>query len=230
MPMVSWPLIVGLILLQFAVALLPGRGWVLRLQVQRKIQHALSALVLVYLYGWVLPYRAALLCLGGAIVFAYCIHRLRSRLPLFNAWLIRHFDVLLRRREYVVLPGAFWLLVGAWFTFALFARPIAVLCLLYVGLGDPSAGLVNAWLAAPSAASHCGNVRKTWFGMLAMALVCGACTLFYVPFSGWLGAVWIGVGGGLPAWVERYTQDTLDDNVSVPLITGSVLTFLLLLG
>lgn len=257
MPFASWSAllpILALLFVQFALAALPERGIALRLQLRRKLQHALSALAMLILYAFVLPYSMSVCMVAVCVLLAYGVHALRLRRPALNRWLIARFASLLRPHEHARLPGAFWLLVGTLLVALIASSSVTVLCLTYVAFGDPIAGLVNARRSQRQPGTP--GAHKAWHGAVGMALACGALTwaaltwflqapdllqhaslltntggnvALLATLSSAQRLAWAVVGGVTPALIE-WRSRKIDDNLTIPVLTGGVLTALQALG
>jgi dolichol kinase len=138
------------ILLQVLVSRQPQLLLTDRYHVRRRLQHALSGLLCVFLFSQLAPLQPPLgntIATAGATggwLFLLIGHRLRLAWPAVNARLMALFGPLLREHERDHLPGAFWLLFS--YSVVMYCRrsyPIAVLAMLYLAVGDPVAGLVG---------------------------------------------------------------------------------------
>jgi hypothetical protein len=104
-----------------------------KLNVRRKLQHALSG-VLIYAASAFFPTSvASAVLLAMALVFL-CVHALRKRSAHVDRWFVETYYGILRREELArrVLPGSFYFLLGSALALAVFPRAIARLSLLHV--------------------------------------------------------------------------------------------------
>jgi glycerol-3-phosphate acyltransferase PlsY len=138
-----------------------------------------------------------------------------NHLPTRNVF--RHFfGELLRNHEEVSLLGSTYLLIACLLSIHLFPKPIAVLALAFLIVGDTMAAIVGKWL---------GRVRifdKTLEGSLACLVTCYLLTLLVpeVPFR-------VAVVGALTATVFELLPIPLDDNFRIPLSAGFAMDFFL---
>ena len=150
----------------------------------------------------------------------------RFRLAKLNRFFLRWLHVLLKREESQQVTGATFLLIAACFCFLLFDKPIAVAVLLFLSLGDPVAALVGRPMPGPRilGKSPLGTVAFVGVSLLVLALLSVA---GITAFSGVL------VVAAIIAGLVELAPIPLDDNLTVPLISGSFaqyFPFLLTLG
>jgi acyl phosphate:glycerol-3-phosphate acyltransferase len=129
----------------------------------------------------------------------------------------RHFfGELLRNHEEVSLLGSTYLLIACLLTIHLFPKPVAVLALAFLILGDTVAAIVGKSI---------GRVRifgKTLEGTLACFAVCFALTLAIpeIPLH-------VGLVGAFVATAFELLPVPLDDNFRIPLSAGFAMELLL---
>ncbi|TMQ53217.1 MAG: phosphatidate cytidylyltransferase [Candidatus Eisenbacteria bacterium] len=130
----------------------------------------------------------------------------------------RHFfGELLRNHEEASLLGSTYLLIAMLLTLHLFDKPVAVLALGFLVLGDTVAAIVGKSI---------GKIRllggKTLEGSLSCLAVCYGLTLFMpgIPF-------YVGLVGALTATVFELLPIPLDDNFRIPLSAGFAMELLL---
>ena len=146
----------------------------------------------------------------------------RLRLPWLNQWAIRCLSPLLKTSERHAVTGATYLVLASFVAFLAFDKPVAIAALLFISLGDPVAALVGSRVPGPRLAG------KSPIGSLAFVIV-GLATASVlmavdVPEHHWA----IAVGASVAALVEL-TPLPIDDNLTVPLISGAAITLLLLI-
>lgn len=133
---------------------------------------------------------------------------------------ILFFGSFLRRHEIRRLSGASYLLLGCFITSLLYSKPIVVAACTYIIVGDTFAAIFGQNIKSPRIFQN-----KTVLGSLSflLASLLGAYLLHILtgalPFSHLvIGAVAASVFESLPL--------PLDDNFSVPIITGFVMSLL----
>ena len=156
--------------------------------------------------------------LVGLSGLALAMEATRAAVPWANERLLR-FVPLFKPEERARLTGATFLVLAATLAFALFSKEVAVLCLIFVSVGDPVAALAGfrSRRGRLFGKSIAGTVA---FGAAALA---AASLAALHPDVGW--AWWI-VVGAMVAAVGEMLPLRLDDNLSVPLAAGGVMTLL----
>jgi dolichol kinase len=187
-----------------------------RREVYRKAIHIAS--IALPLLVWLVPRRVALLVLVPAVAVALLIEvlRLRFRGPRYH--FLRRTRTLLRHRERRRLTGATYMATAYTLALLFFPTPVAVLAMLYNGLGDAAAALVGRrW------GRHRLRSGKSLEGMgaaLAVNLAVGILLpgILLVPaLAGALTAalleladlppddnLWVVLGGGGAVWAAMY--------------------------
>ena len=189
----------------------------LRSELKRKAIHLASLSIPLAYYltpdPWQRDWERALL---AAVILSLAIEVFRlNHLPTRN--LFRHFfGELLRNHEDVSLLGSTYLLIACLLSIHLFPKPIAVLALAFLIVGDTMAAIVGKWL---------GRTRifdKTLEGSLACLVTCYLLTLLVpeIPFR-------VAVVGALTATVFELLPIPLDDNFRIPLSAGFAMDFFL---
>jgi dolichol kinase len=189
----------------------------LRSELKRKAIHLASLSIPLGYYLtpdlWQRDWERALL---AAVILSLAIEVFRlNHQPTRNVF--RHFfGELLRNHEEVSLLGSTYLLIACLLSIHLFPKPIAVLALAFLIVGDTMAAIVGKWL---------GRVRifdKTLEGSLACLVTCYLLTLLVpeIPFR-------VAVIGALTATVFELLPIPLDDNFRIPLSAGFAMDFFL---
>ncbi len=139
-------------------------------------------------------------------------------------WLNRHFlhwlAPLLKGSETNRITGATYLVIAALAVFGLFDSTIAVASLLFLSLGDPAAALVGRAMPGPRIQ---GKSPGGTAAFLAVSLaVVGLLVAVGVVEYHWV----LLVGAAVAALVELASLPP-DDNLTVPLISGAAMHFLI---
>ena len=150
---------------------------------------------------------------------ALLVETARLRLPGLNHLLVRWLRPLLKETENRRITGATYIAFSALVAFLVFDKPVAIAALFFLSLGDPVASLVG---------SRVGGFRifgKSPWGTLAFVIVA-------LAIAGVLSAAdvaspyWgLAAGAGVAASVEL-APALLDDNLTVPLISGAAMTLI----
>jgi dolichol kinase len=184
----------------------------LRREVYRKLIHIAS--IALPLLVWVVPREVALAVLVPAALVALLVEALRLSLRGPRYHFLSRTRTLLRHRERRRLTGATYMALAYALALVFFATPVAVLAMLYNGLGDAAAALVGRrW------GRHRLGSGKSVEGAAAAFTVCLAAGVVVpgIPFAaaavGALAAalleladlppddnLWVVLGGGGAVW------------------------------
>jgi dolichol kinase len=172
----------------------------------------LSIAILTYL----LPHQTMLVLLGAGTGALVVLDLVRLRSPRVHAWAAKALKPLLRDYEQSRLLGATFLLVACLAVVTLFSKPVAVLAVTYVAVGDPLAGLVG----------EKGGRRRLFKTHLVSALVClASCIVAAVVwhYAGLDILLSVALLGATAAAMAESVSTRIDDNLSIPLISGAVM-------
>ena len=152
-----------------------------------------------------------LIIVGTLTLLSISIEILRNRNSYIKKIFIKHLNFMLRRNEIRgFITGATWLLIGNFLTIFIFPISVAVPALLYLSVGDPTAALVgkNFRSFTIGEKSLVGSLFGFLFGLILVSLVNRV-----LPFY----AVMI---GSLVAMIVEVLPSSIDDNLSIPLLSG----------
>ncbi len=186
-------------------------------ELARKAVHYNASLIPIIYYFFV-DRRIALIILGGCSAAIILAEILRMRNPLSRNLYVRIFGWMIRSYEYEGhFTGATYVFLGSFFTILLFPKEIAVIVLLFLSVGDPTACLVGLSI---------GKVKiwrnKTLEGSMAF-VIAGFLATSWVPGI----ALWIKVIGAFLACFVELIPWKVDDNITIPIITGCMMMLLL---
>lgn len=145
-----------------------------KIHISRRVQHAVTGLVLIVISYIIPPYPIGCLLLLLATAAFYVIHKKRVHDSKWDDWYIQQFGSLLRthergeweppqeieamqnniihckrrRKSIPALPGAFYFLLGAALSTFLFPATVARTSVTVLSVSDPIAGLVGSWFTA----------------------------------------------------------------------------------
>lgn len=184
-------------------------------EIKRKSFHFCGIIYVIGLIHIPRPAYVAILTMALIVVLAFEMARLK--IPTVGRWVEKIFGSLLRSGEQGRPSGVFWMLAGVNVTVVLVESvPLAAASLLYLILGDGVASLAGMRLGGP----HWPRSQKRVSGSLACFLVCLLIGVVLLqPQFGW-GAV---VVGALVATVVEFGVVPMDDNFTIPVISGLVL-------
>jgi acyl phosphate:glycerol-3-phosphate acyltransferase len=186
----------------------------------RKIYHLTGGLVLIALY--VKLGRVTGLCtLLGVFVFATAVDLLRLRVKAFNDFMYAHMRLFIRDSERSVLTGTPWYALGILCAAAFYDAPIAVYAVSFLAIGDVSATTIGErW--GTIKISGVKSLQGT-LAFIAAATIAGLVINFYI-FPVGAGIV---VAGALTAAAVELIPVNINDNLTIPLISGGLMKILM---
>ena len=180
----------------------------------RKSIH-LSGLILPVIYLF-LDKPTMLVLMGILTGAALAVEFVKWCSPHFGKFFSRIFKPLLRSHERKgAMTGATYYLISAFLCILLFAKTIAIVCIFFMILGDMAAALVGKKWGRTKLLG-----RKSLEGSAACFVVCVAIALVKLTPV-------IAIVGALVATIVELMPFPIDDNLTVPLISGAVMHFLM---
>lgn len=188
----------------------------------RRIFHLVAASGTTLL-SLAIPEHPYMFLIGSGALLALAMEASRLRSPRLNGLYMSVFGPILKQSESAEITGATWFLIAAFFTFFFYGAEIALPVLLFVAIGDPAAALVGSRFPGPRfwEKSPGGIVAFIAAGLGVWAIICAA------GYGQWSWA--IVVAAAIAAAVE-FAPTPIDDNLTVPLIGGAVMTAALAAG
>lgn len=186
-------------------------------ELKRKAIHLASLAIPVGFYfspdSWYPWWERGLL---ASVILSLAIEVFRLNHPRTRHVFRHFFGELLRNHEEASLLGSTYLLIACLLSIHLFEKPVAVLALSFLILGDTMAAVVGKSI---------GRVRifgKTLEGSLACFVVCYGLTAAVpgIPFP-------VGLVGAAVATLFELLPIPLDDNFRIPLSAGFAMELLL---
>ncbi|MCY3693124.1 MAG: hypothetical protein OXH30_14125, partial [Chloroflexi bacterium] len=170
-----------------------------------------------------IPEHPYMFLIGSGALLALAMEVSRLRSPRLNAVYMAVFGPILKQSESAEITGATWFLIAAFFTFFFYGPEVALPALLFVAIGDPAAALVGSHFPGPRlwGKSPSGIAAFIAAALGVWAIVCAA------GYGQWSWAI---VTGAVVAAAVEFTPTPIDDNLTVPLIGGAVLTAALAAG
>ena len=184
-------------------------------ELRRKSIHLLG-LVFPILYVFTTRHTA-IIAVGALLAIALGVELLKAFLPAFRGIFMRIFSPMLRSQERRGgLTGATYYLVGSFLCILLFDKTLAIVCLCFLTLGDLFAALIGKQWGRIKLFS-----RKSLEGSLACFVVCTAVALLIGlhPI--------VAIVGALVATLIELLPTGVDDNVTIPLISGLAMHLLI---
>lgn len=190
------------------------------LHLERKIWHMGSVAFMALFYSLV-PESVSLWCLiiGAIVIVPMDFMRLRN--PQLNEVLVRWFRVIIRKSEVDRLSGSSYLVVGVLLVVLLFPRDVVLLTLLFLAFADPVASYFGIRFGKDKIFGH-----KSLQGTMAAFAVCTLVTFLFLSNKGILPErilVVSLIGGLIGALAELIPIGKLDDNFTLPVLSGTAL-------
>jgi dolichol kinase len=113
------------------------------------------------------------------------------------------------------LTGATWVMIGAVITITLFSKPVAIIALIFMSLGDTAAGLIGQRFGKHKIGD------KTWEGFFGGLIICIIIALNF-PFL----PLTVSLIGAISAMIMELIPIPLDDNFKIPLGSGAIMMML----
>ena len=184
-------------------------------ELRRKSIHLLG-LIFPILYVFTTQHTA-IIGVGCLLAFVLGIELLKAFFPAFRAMFMRIFSPMLRSQEQKGgLTGATYYLIGSFLCILLFDKTLAIVCLCFLTLGDLFAALIGKQWGRIKLFS-----RKSLEGSLACFIVCAAIALLIG-----LHPV-VAIVGALVATLIELLPTGVDDNITIPVISGLAMHLLI---
>lgn len=188
----------------------------------RKIYHAVMGMACFSIYAFFIDRSLALWLLavvGGAWAI---LDFLRLRIPTLNNLALKVFGPVMRKEELSRPSGNTFYVIGLLAVVLLFPKWIALLSVLYLALGDPTAAIVGTLMGT----AKIPGTKKSVEGCLGNFCLSSLCTVTFVslymkqPFHY---SIIIGLIGGFFSMLVEVLPLPLDDNFSIPTASGFLL-------
>lgn len=189
------------------------------LQIGRRLFHFLNGSAIATLYAVLLTRKQAVYILGTLACVLYLFEQIRINYPELSdkiGWINR---ALLRAEEQLKESAAVPYAMGILLTILTFPKIVALIAIYTLAIGDPLSALVGIKFG-----KHRIVPGKTIEGTLAFLTACGVCS-FVVLSLALGGPSWQFFGVSLMIGIISSVYETLplriDDNLTIPLFTGS---------
>ena len=183
---------------------------------KRKLIHLFN-LAIPFSYLYVFPEKWVFVKLLSILMVLFIIFDiLRHKVAWVKSLFSLFIDSMLRSHEQEgKLTGATWVMIGAVISIILFSKPVAIIALIFMSLGDTAAGLIG---------QRYGKHKiwnKSWEGFFGGLFVCIIIGMNYslLPMT-------ISLSGAVAAMVMEILPIPLDDNFKIPLGAGAIMMML----
>ncbi len=198
------------------------------LHLARKGWHLFMGLTIATIYMGGMDRTTAVVILGSVLGWDLVMETLRLRSPTLNQKIVRLWGPLMRSSEVDRLSGVPYYLSAAILAIGIFPKPIAVLSIVFLAVGDPLASLSGILFGDLGPRFRSGkSLIGTAFGVLSCII---SASVFLPAYGvvGWDLAV-IALLGGIAGGTAEILPLDVDDNFSIPVVSGFALWLLFIL-
>ena len=177
---------------------------------------------------FLLPKTPSLLILSPFVAGAIMIDIVRLRKLPLHGFLNRLLGSVLRDHEEEDFAGASYILSASFLSILLFQKSLAIAAISFIILGDIAAALIGRRFGktkipwSPTKVNPFGNDRKSLEGSLSCLLMCLVVAMVIPQLP-----LWIGIIGAVTATLAEGISLPINDNFSVPLLSGLCMQLLL---
>ena len=189
--------------------------------VARRLWHMSMMTLIAYLYWAFFTKEQALLLIttvGTVFLLGDCF---RLKYDTLNQAILKVLGRIMRKSELTSQSAMAPFILALFIVVMLFSKPIALMAILYLGVGDPVASIVGIYYGK----TKLFGTRKSLEGFVANFLVSSILT--YIVFSSFhLGGdalLAISLIGGFGAAASEASPLITDDNLHVPIISACIL-------
>lgn len=189
----------------------------------RKIWHIVGVLVIFFLFQ-LMPLDIAKYSIVICTLAFVSIDIFRKKHPQLNTFFVQIFKPIIRQHEINSYAGTTFLFLGVMILILIFPPIIISLSLLFLAFADPFASYFGIKYGKDKIYGD-----KTIQGFLAAFIICMVLTVGYLFFNDFAYDRVILVGllaGLLGALAELVPIFKLDDNLTIPVVSGSGLTII----
>ena len=162
--------------------------------------------------------RGALLVTLGAITAVFAAWEVvRFTSPNVNRWMVSHLGAILKREERSRPTGTTYLLLASLAVLLLFDKYVAIASLLFLSIGDLMATVIGEKFGR----------RRVFSKSLEGSFAClASCLLIGILMSRLTTAIALPVAmvGAVSATIVELLPVPIDDNLTIPLISGGLMT------
>ncbi len=194
------------------------------LHIARKVWHMVTGLIIVLCYMAGIQQPAAIVILGAVLCLDLIVESSRLRSSIFNDKILKFMGPIMRTHEIKQMSTVPHYLCSAILAIAIFPKPVAILSILFLAFGDPLASFFGILYGSKGPRFSNG---KTLIGTLAGVVTCSLLTFMYLcssaPSDGTL--LVLTLVGGLAGGMAELLPFDIDDNFTIPMISGFALWF-----
>ena len=201
--------------------------WRLRLRndlhLARKVWHCGMGVFMAAFYAIGFPKVVCVLLLIAALSFFLTAEYARLRFPKLNAYAIKAMGPVMRKHEVTKMSGTPFYIGSVLLSVAIFPKPIAILSILFLAIGDPVSSIFGITYGDRIGIRFANG--KSLIGTAAGMGICSVITIVYLLVTGvpLFPSVCIALAGGLAGGGAEMIPLDIDDNFSIPLVSGLAL-------
>lgn len=203
-----------------------------QLQWKRKFFHCANGLFGLCFYAyWGIPEWISLLILSSYFSFTILVEILRRAYPSFNTWIYKSIAGIMREEEKNKISSATWFVGALTFVLVFFPKPVVIITLLAVTIGDTAAGIIGTKYG-----KHKIFNNASLEGFAAFVLSTSAITYILSHFGLIEGISFTGLKllsfsllAGLIGAFSESCFKKLDDNLTIPLFSAPAIYVLIIL-
>jgi len=184
-------------------------------ELPRRLFHIFGGLSIA-IAGLLVPQSIFLPPLIAATITFLIVEVIRLKFPVVNRQFLLYFRVLLREGEASRFTGSAYLLIASVIAFLIFDKPIAVMALGFVALGDPVASIVGErWGKKKIRGKSLEGSGACFVACLILGIILASVTHIPLPLV---------VVGALGATFIEALPLPINDNLTIPLVSGGAIT------
>jgi glycerol-3-phosphate acyltransferase PlsY len=165
------------------------------------------------------PQEMTVIAFGALALISLSLDLLRFQSLWLNRLYIRWLGPLMKKEEDHRITGATYMVIAGFVAFLFFDKTVAVSAMLFLSLGDPVASLIGRRMPGPRlfAKSPGGTAAFVGVSLLVVTTLTGSGVFQYH---------WGLLVGAVVAGLVELTPIPLDDNLTIPLLSGAVMHLL----
>jgi diacylglycerol kinase (CTP) len=200
--------------------------WRLRLRndlhLARKVWHCGMGLFMVFIYLIGTPKLVCVLLLLSALAFTLTLEYGRLRFPRLNEWAIKAMGPLMRKSEVSKVSGTPFYVGSVLLSVIIFPKSIAILSILFLAIGDPISSVFG--ILYGDLGPRFSNGKSLIGTAAGMGICCLITFVYFVMNQNSIGAsALIALAGGIAGGGAEMIPLDIDDNFSIPLVSGLAL-------
>ena len=172
-----------------------------------------------------LPKSIVIIYLSSVAAFFLSFEFLRFKSVKLNDWFLKNFRFMVVKKEKSSIVGSTYILLSSIFVITIFPRELAVLAVLFLSIGDPTATIVGRLWGRTKLSGG-----KTLQGSLACLISCLIIGFVIQAAAQMSLTVLLVIGGSLAATLSESFSFKVNDNLAMPIGSATVMWLLQSLG